>query len=87
MSRIILCKILRKMHRKRLKAEKMLTIPFSRRTLKIGSAIGRTIPRSASKVVNADGTPKIMYHGSPNSFTAFDKKKAKSSGLYGKGLY
>ena len=43
--------------------------------------------RSASKVVNADGTPKIMYHGSQNSFTAFDNKKAKSSGLYGKGLY
>ncbi|MGN0542991.1 MAG: hypothetical protein ACI4JG_06010 [Acutalibacteraceae bacterium] len=42
---------------------------------------------NASKVVNADGTPKIMYHGSPNSFTAFDKKKAKSSGLYGRGFY
>lgn len=42
---------------------------------------------NASKVVNADGTPKIMYHGSPNSFTAFDKKKAKASGLYGKGFY
>lgn len=42
---------------------------------------------NASKVVNADGTPKIMYHGSPNSFTVFDKKKAKASGLYGKGLY
>ena len=28
-----------------------------------------------------------MYHGSPNSFTAFDKKKAKASGLYGKGFY
>ncbi|MDO4494945.1 MAG: hypothetical protein Q4B62_04065 [Clostridiaceae bacterium] len=44
-------------------------------------------PTSSSKVVNADGTPKIMYHGSPNSFTAFDKKKAKASGLYGKGFY
>ena len=42
---------------------------------------------NASKVVNSDGTPKIMYHGSPNSFTAFDKKKAKASGLYGKGFY
>lgn len=42
---------------------------------------------NASKVVNVDGTPKIMYHGSPNSFTAFDKKKAKASGLYGKGFY
>ncbi|MDY6017708.1 MAG: hypothetical protein SPI97_08850, partial [Oscillospiraceae bacterium] len=44
-------------------------------------------PTSSSKVVNVDGTPKIMYHGSPNSFTAFDKKKAKASGLYGKGFY
>ena len=42
---------------------------------------------NASKVVNAEGMPKIMYHGSPNSFTAFDKKKAKASGLYGKGFY
>ncbi len=44
-------------------------------------------PTSSSKVVNVDGTPIIMYHGSPNSFTAFDKKKAKASGLYGKGFY
>lgn len=29
---LILCKILRKMHRKRLTAEKMLTIPISRRS-------------------------------------------------------
>ena len=40
-----------------------------------------------SKIVNADGTPKVMYHGSPNDFTVFDIKKAKSSGLYGKGFY
>lgn len=44
-------------------------------------------PENASKVVNADGTPKVMYHGSPAQFTIFDKKKAKSSGLYGKGFY
>ena len=47
----------------------------------------RNDSENASKVVNADGTPKIMYHGSPNSFTAFDKKKAKASGSYGKGFY
>lgn len=40
-----------------------------------------------SKIINTDGTPKVMYHGSPNDFTAFDIKKAKSSGLYGKGFY
>lgn len=40
-----------------------------------------------SKIVNPDGSPKVMYHGSPNDFTVFDIKKAKSSGLYGKGFY
>lgn len=44
-------------------------------------------PEKASKIVNKDGTPKIMYHGSPAQFSAFDKKKAKSSGLYGRGFY
>ena len=44
-------------------------------------------PNSASKIVNADGTPKVMYHGSNAQFTKFDKSKAKSSGLYGKGFY
>ena len=42
----------------------------------------RKNPKSASKVVNADGTPKVMYHGSPNLFTVFDKKRSKSSNLY-----
>ena len=44
-------------------------------------------PENASKIVNEDGTPKVMYHGSPNQFTVFDRKKAKSSGMYGKGFY
>lgn len=44
-------------------------------------------PENASKVVNADGTPKVMYHGSPAQFTIFDKKKAKGSGMYGRGFY
>ena len=44
-------------------------------------------PQAASKVVNNDGTPKVMYHGSPEQFTIFDRSKAKSSGLYGKGFY
>ncbi len=44
-------------------------------------------PNPASKIVNPDGTPKMMYHGTQSSFTAFDKKKAKSYGYYGKGFY
>lgn len=40
-----------------------------------------------SKVVNEDGTPKVFYHGTNAQFTTFDKSKAKSSGLYGKGFY
>lgn len=44
-------------------------------------------PNKASKIVNSDGTPMIMYHGSPAQFTIFDKKKAKSSGQYGRGFY
>ena len=44
-------------------------------------------PQNASKVVNEDGTPRVMYHGSPAQFTIFDKKKAKYSGQYGRGFY
>lgn len=44
-------------------------------------------PNPVSKVVNPDGTPRVMYHGTTSSFTAFDKKKAKSSGFYGRGFY
>ena len=44
-------------------------------------------PKYPSKIVNADGSPKVMYHGSRAQFDAFDKKKAKSSGTYGKGFY
>lgn len=39
-------------------------------------------PENASKIVDADGTPKVMYHGSPAQFTIYDKKKARSSGTY-----
>jgi len=45
------------------------------------------VPNESSKIVNADGTPKVMYHGSPAQFSVFDKRKAKSSGLYGRGFY
>ena len=43
--------------------------------------------KPASEIRNKDGTPKVMYHGTKEQFTVFDKKKAKSSGLYGKGFY
>ena len=31
-------------------------------------------PESASKVVNEDGTPKVVYHGTGNEFFVFDRK-------------
>ena len=39
-------------------------------------------PENAGKIVDADGTTKVMYHGSPAQFAIFDKKKARSSGTY-----
>lgn len=32
-------------------------------------------PVNASKIVNSDGTPKVMYHGTQNDFTVFDENK------------
>lgn len=41
-----------------------------------------------SKVVNEDGTPKVMYRGDDNmDFTVFDRKKSRASNLYGRGFY
>ena len=40
-----------------------------------------------SKVRDAYGRLKVMHHGSPETFTVFDKKKARSSGTYGSGFY
>lgn len=40
-----------------------------------------------SKIVTEDGNLKVMYHGSPNEFTVFDRKKARSSAYFGKGFY
>ncbi len=40
-----------------------------------------------SKVVNEDGTPKVMYRGDSADFTVFDRKKSKGSNLYGRGFY
>lgn len=45
-------------------------------------------PETASKVVNEDGTPKVMYHGTNTDavFTVFDTYGGKF-GLFGKGSY
>lgn len=40
-----------------------------------------------SQVRDANGSLKVMYHGTGETFTVFDKKKAKSSGYYGSGFY
>ena len=40
-----------------------------------------------SKVRDENGRLKVMYHGSPENFTVFDRKKARSSGYYGRGFY
>ncbi len=36
-------------------------------------------PARASKVVNEDGTPKVVYHGSKSNFTVFDSSKGGQS--------
>ena len=40
-----------------------------------------------SKIRDRSGNLKVMYHGSPNEFTVYDRSKSKSSGEFGKGLY
>ena len=36
-------------------------------------------PKTASKVVNEDGTPKIVYHGTDSNFTVFNTNKTRSN--------
>ena len=36
-------------------------------------------PRESSKVVNDDGTPKIVYHGTDSNFTVFNTNKTRSN--------
>ena len=38
----------------------------------------QNMPNRASKVVNSDGTPKIVYHGTDEKFTVFDITKSRS---------
>jgi len=40
-----------------------------------------------SKIRNDNGSLKVMHHGTNESFTVFDKNKARYSGTYGKGFY
>ena len=40
-----------------------------------------------SKVVNSDGTPRVVYHGSTHVFEKFDISRANAEGYYGKGFY
>ncbi len=47
-------------------------------------------PANASKVVNDDGTPKVIYHGTPAKFTVFDRSKSTkrvSLNVFGEGYY
>lgn len=47
-------------------------------------------PEHASKVVNEDGTPKVVYHGTNAEFTVFDNSMIGSStqvGVLGDGFY
>jgi len=47
-------------------------------------------PENSSKVVNADGTPKVVYHGSAEQFTTFSYGHIGSStgvGILGDGFY
>lgn len=47
-------------------------------------------PKNASKVVNADGTPKVMYHGTNEDFYIFDHTKGKKRvhlNVLGEGNY
>lgn len=40
-----------------------------------------------STVRDEDGNLLVMYHGTPENFTVFAKKKARASGTYGSGFY
>ena len=46
-------------------------------------------PANASKIIDENGEPMVLYHGSPNEFTKFDIDKFGRSdlGTFGKGFY
>ena len=50
----------------------------------------KALDRNASKVVDENGEPLVVYHRSPNKFTTFDTSKIGTTtdeGQYGKGFY
>jgi hypothetical protein len=40
-----------------------------------------------SKIVDADGQPQVMYHGTLGDFKSFDKQRAQVEGNWGAGFY
>lgn len=47
-------------------------------------------PENASKVVDENGEPRVVYHGAYGDFTVFDKAKIGSAtdyGIWGRGFY
>lgn len=45
-------------------------------------------PKPVSKeLLNEDGTPKVVYHGTDEALTVFDKEKSNNRYVWGKGLY
>ena len=47
-------------------------------------------PQNASKVVDENGEPRVVYHGTYGDFTVFDKAKIVSAtdyGIWGRGFY
>ena len=50
----------------------------------------KKFPKDASKIVNADGTPKVVYHGSSDIFSIFSYGHIGSSSgvsILGDGFY
>lgn len=44
-------------------------------------------PENASKVVDENGEPLVVYHGTPNEFTVFRNTQQNDAGWLGKGYY
>lgn len=44
-------------------------------------------PANASKVVDENGEPAIVYHTTDTPWTVFDSEKARDSAVWGKGIY
>jgi hypothetical protein len=44
-------------------------------------------PKNASKVVDENGEPLVVYHGTSSEFNVFDLEKSSVYGIYGQGFY